>query len=91
MVKEAARPPPLPINGTTGGPAKDPREAQWLSMVAEAPWSGGEWAVALRFDNPRATVLMRLLSGTLFTTFWVLNALNTLEDHQTAFKTFKDQ
>ena len=24
--------------------------------VAEAPWSVAEWAVALRFDNPRATV-----------------------------------
>ncbi len=26
--------------------------------VAEAPWSGAEWLVALRFDNPRATVLV---------------------------------
>ena len=26
--------------------------------VAEAPWSVAEWAVALRFDNPRATVLV---------------------------------
>ena len=25
--------------------------------VAEAPWSVAEWAVAFRFDNPRATVL----------------------------------
>ena len=24
--------------------------------VAEAPWSVAEWAVAPRFDNPRATV-----------------------------------
>ena len=30
--------------------------------VAEAPWSVAAWAVALRFDNPRATVLV-LLSG----------------------------
>ena len=29
--------------------------------VAEAPWSGAEWAVALRFDNLRATVLVLLL------------------------------
>ena len=29
--------------------------------VAEAPWSVAKWAVALRFDNPRATVLMLLL------------------------------
>ena len=29
--------------------------------VAEAPWSEAEWAVALRFDNPRATVLVLLL------------------------------
>ena len=33
--------------------------------VPEAPWSVAEWAVALRFDNPRATVLVRLLSDTL--------------------------
>ena len=31
------------------------------ATVAEAPWSEAEWAVALRFDNPRATVLLRLL------------------------------
>ena len=29
--------------------------------VAEAPWSGAEWAVALRFDNPRAPVLVLVL------------------------------
>ena len=29
--------------------------------VAEAPWSVAEWAVALRFDNPRATVLVLVL------------------------------
>ena len=23
-----------------------------VASVAEAPWSGAEWAVALRFDNP---------------------------------------
>ena len=31
------------------------------SLVAEAPWSVAEWAVALRFDNPRATVLVLVL------------------------------
>ena len=30
--------------------------------VAEAPWSVAEWAVALRFDNPRATVPVLLLA-----------------------------
>ena len=31
-------------------------------LVAESqPWSVAEWAVALRFDNPRATVLVLLL------------------------------
>ena len=32
-----------------------------LVVVAEAPWSVAEWAVALRFDNPRATVLVLVL------------------------------
>ena len=31
----------------------------WL--VAEAPWSGAEWAVALSFAHPRATALVLLL------------------------------
>ena len=30
-------------------------------LVAEAPWSVAEWAVALRFDSPRATVLVLVL------------------------------
>ena len=38
---------------------------KWTSMghveVAEAPWSGAEWAVALRFDNLRGTALVLLL------------------------------
>ena len=29
--------------------------------VAEAPWSVAEWAVALRFDNPRTTALVLVL------------------------------
>ena len=34
----------------------------WMtSLVAEAPWSVAEWAVALRFDNPRASVLVLVL------------------------------
>ena len=32
-----------------------------LHEVAEAPWSEAEWAVAPRFDNPRATVLVLVL------------------------------
>ena len=36
-------------------------ERKELSDVAEAPWSVAEWAVALRFDHPRATVLVLLL------------------------------
>ena len=32
-----------------------------LPHVAEAPWSVAEWAVAPRFDNPRATVLVLVL------------------------------
>ena len=32
-----------------------------LDLVAEAPWSVAEWAVAPRFDMPRATVLVLLL------------------------------
>ena len=35
-----------------------------LAQVAEAPWSGAEWAIALRFDRPRGTVLVLLLSDT---------------------------
>ena len=31
------------------------------AKVAEAPWSVAEWAVALRFDNPRAAVLVMVL------------------------------
>ena len=32
------------------------------ALVAEAPWSvRREWAVALRFDHPRATVLVLVL------------------------------
>ena len=30
-------------------------------QVAEAPWSVAEWAVAPRFDNPRAAVLVLVL------------------------------
>ena len=54
--------------------------------VAEAPWSVAEWAVALRFDNLRATVLLRALGWQLPTSFEVRNALFTLEDHQNILK-----
>ena len=37
--------------------------AELQKQVAESqPWSEAEWALALRFDHPRATVLV-LLSG----------------------------
>ena len=39
--------------GYDGGDCEDDDRG----LVAEAPWSVAEWAVALRFDNPRATVL----------------------------------
>ena len=35
--------------------------ARGQSNVAEALWSVAEWAVGLRFDNPRATVVVLLL------------------------------
>ena len=37
-----------------------PAMSDW-AKVAEAPWSVAEWAVAPRFDHPRATVLVLLL------------------------------
>ena len=60
-------------------------------MVAEAPWSGAEWTVALRFDNLRATVLVGLLSDTPSTGFWVPNAPKTLKDHRNALKASNSQ
>ena len=44
--------------------AAEPSSALCLaarSSVAEAPWSVAGWDVALRFGNPRATVLVLLL------------------------------
>ena len=41
--------------GRAGGAGGPP------GAVAEAPWSVAEWAVAPRFDNPRATVLVLVL------------------------------
>ena len=37
---------------------KDVWQGAKLRVVAEAPWSVAEWAVALRFDHPRAIVLL---------------------------------
>ena len=34
---------------------------QTPAEVADAPWRVAEWAVALRFENPRAAVLVRFL------------------------------
>ena len=69
-----------------------------LPLVAEAPWSVAEWAVALRFDIPRATVLVRLLgdttlrvSNTVFG-FQTLYSVNAIKDHPNiphALKTIK--
>ena len=44
--------------------AKNKRTYQVWKKVAEAPWSVAEWAVALRFHNPRATVLVLVLDDT---------------------------
>ena len=49
---------------TVNGPFQD------HAPVAEAPWSVAEWAVALRFDNLRATVLVLLLSDTPLRVLW---------------------
>ena len=37
------------------------RNRHVAQKVAEAPWSGAEWAVALRFDHSRATVTVLVL------------------------------
>ena len=37
------------------------RPSPWTLEVEEAPWSVAKWAVALRFDNPRAPVLVLVL------------------------------
>ena len=61
----------------TAGMAGLSAEAAWrqavaaASEVAEAPWSVAEWAVALGFDTPRATVLVLFLSDIHSTSFGV--------------------
>ena len=45
---------------TTGPAGANSWECWHLSEVAEPPWSIAEWAVALRFDHLRATVLVLL-------------------------------
>ena len=57
---------PMPLRAAVGSRAGTPvmmgkPKDGIFTPVAEAPWSGAEWAVALRFDNPRATVLVLLL------------------------------
>ena len=47
----------LAANGFSGVP----RVVSQFIKVAEAPWSGAEWAVPPRFDNPRAPVPVLLL------------------------------
>ena len=56
----------MAFSGAPDAPGKRLRDAEQppgdrAGLVAEAPWSVAEWAVALRFDNPRATALVRLL------------------------------
>ena len=52
-------------NGSSAAEARRDGAAHRLppgpEEVAEAPWSEAEWAVALRFDNPRAPVLVLVL------------------------------
>ena len=51
-------------------PGAPPSSSDPFSSVAEAPWSVAEWAVALRFDNPRAAVLVLLLGCHRLYEFW---------------------
>ena len=46
---------------TLGRPRRRYKDMVPTALVAEAPWSVAEWAVAPRFDHPRATVLVLLL------------------------------
>ena len=46
---------------TTRVPAVDTFPPEIDPEVAEAPWSVAEWAVAPRFENPRATVPVLVL------------------------------
>ena len=56
-------------------------------LARNIPWSVAEWAVALRFDNPRATVLVLLLGDTPSKSFTVPNAMTTLKNLKTPIKT----
>ena len=60
------------------------------SAVAEAPWSVAEWAVALRFDNPRATVLVLLLSDTPLRVLGFQTPYTLIQNTPNALKTFKN-
>ena len=55
VADEAAR---AADTGSDGVRVHHLRKVYPTGQVAEAPWSGAEWAVALRFDHPRATVLV---------------------------------
>ena len=50
-------------DGDEALPLHHAAEGAWASraVVAEAPWSVAEWAVAPRFDIPQATVLVLVL------------------------------
>ena len=51
-----------------------------VAEVAEAPWSGAEWAVALRFDNPRAIVVVLVLVETPLRVLGFPKVLNLFKD-----------
>ena len=77
----------------TAGMAGLSAEAAWrqavaaASEVAEAPWSVAEWAVALGFNNPRATVLVLLLSDTPIRVLGFQTPLKTSERSEKPSKT----
>ena len=57
--------PGIERDGVARGLPSVARKSVFLTTkVAEAPWSVAEWAVALRFDNPRATVLVLVFGDT---------------------------
>ena len=47
--------------GAPAGPCSGAGPCDRVEQVAEAPWSGVEGAVALRFDHPRASAFVLLL------------------------------
>ena len=58
-LQAAEHAPPVPVEVCVSTGSMDGL-TKAFDMVAEAPWSGAERAVALRFDNLRATVFMHI-------------------------------